>query len=71
MKLEYMQRRTQPSYDFNNSNGSMKVESGMQNIMQRVKKKNMDAILYGHKFINHNNSNESLVKGQNITNNTI
>lgn len=41
----------------------MKVESGMQNIMQRVKKKNMDAILYGHKFINHNNSNESLVKG--------
>lgn len=36
MKLEYMQRRTQPSGDLNNSNGSMKVESGMQNIMQGV-----------------------------------
>lgn len=46
MKLEYMQRRTQPSYDFNNSNGSMKVESGMQNIMQRVKKKK-----YGRYFV--------------------
>lgn len=31
----------------------------------------MDTILYGHKFLSHNNSNESLVKGQNITNNTM